>query len=193
MHPHTLVFSPLVTLIAHNTHRHHWPCCCRTRARVSSTSTHSNPVPPPRCFTWPVSLLHQLAAESSLPTGNPVLPLQWTCHQWSFAFLWFPHDLFLPPWTSCMKTKTVFCLLSTLSIPSIVLDRKEALGIILGEWLGHQPLNGLCTQENIRNANRIPTVMKRSAAFLRLWEGYPKTMKIRNVSLFLLFTREIKP
>lgn len=147
---HTLVFSPLVTLIPDNAHAHPRPSCGRTWRRVSSMSTHSHPVLPLHCLAWPVSLLHQLAAESSLPRRELSCPPgQVSCpspsldsSQMGFCIVMIL-KWFLSATLNNELHEDKHWVLSAFHPspgPSPGLEREEALGTISVEWVRHQPL-----------------------------------------------------
>lgn len=79
VHPHTLVFSSLLTLIPDNAQAHHWPSCCRSE-HVSSKDTlrPSPPTPMPylACFTQTSTLSCIIASwgKLSCPPGQVSCP-----------------------------------------------------------------------------------------------------------------------
>lgn len=132
------------------------------------------PTPTPSCHStaW-LGLFHSYINSQlshHFPGGSfpallvryPVLLLHWTRHRWDSALLWSSSDSFLPPWTmSCMKTNSESGLLSIhLQGPAQGWRGRKHSAPSQLNGFAISLSNGLCTQENVKKANRIQVIKK---------------------------------
>lgn len=145
---------------------HHWPSCCRTWTCVSSNRTSSNPLPPLHFPTWPVSLPDPLPALPSLQRRKLSSSSKSGVLFFSFARLVADgilhyYDSQVIPFFPVEQYTTWRQELCLVCFPAgMAPGREKAHAIILVNCTAGPSALQMCTQENTKNINRIPWVMK---------------------------------